>query len=143
MSQSNTGYLLSRDVFCFTELRRDKYHTIAVACLTKSSIDNDKPIESWAGKRRMIGGPAKSMFLIPYDDPDGRSRASRTEIWDLYPGEEPSENMLKTIRVPVEFNLDVEPYFHYKIEGNFLFRRHGTGWILDDALPIEDKENED
>ncbi len=121
---------LTDKLYCYTGQFGDKYHTLYCAPLRRFHISNDHVIASKLGEREWIGKTNGPMYLIPANDPDGLKHCSRLEQFDLYPGGRAPENMRQLIELPMEFNSEVEPYFHYKIEGNFLFKRVKSGWLV-------------
>ncbi len=119
-----------------------KFNTFLVGQLIRKFIDNDHVLTSKIGEREFSGQSSGPIYLIPYDDPYIRRYCRRKEEFDLYPGGVPSEGLVRRIVVPMEFDLEIEPHFHYKIEGNLLFKRQKSGWLLTDMEPPDDAESE-
>lgn len=87
-------------------------------------------LETWDSSRKNLtnwrGIWLGSRNTSPLNFPSAHDN-SRTGL----PGiNEPPPDANTTITCPMEFDLGVEPYFHYKIEGNFLYEREGSGWKL-------------
>ena len=120
---------LTNDVYCYTARAGDKYYTLVISYIIPHLITNNHIIRMSMGEQVYIGHADTPMYLIPYDDPNGLRYTTRIEDVDLHPsGEDIPPEAVRNITIPMEFNVGVEPFFHFKIEDNQLFKQEDSTW---------------
>jgi hypothetical protein len=120
---------LTDDIYCYCARAGDRYHLLVLSYLVPFMITNHHALQMKLGERLFIGVADVPMFLIPYDDPDGVKHATIMENVDLHPSGKPiPPEMLRSIYMPKEFSLSVEPYFHFKIENDQLYKKEEGIW---------------
>jgi hypothetical protein len=66
------------------------------------------------------------MYLIPYNHQMALKYATKVIDLDTYPSGKAPCDAHRVIKVPMEFTLNVMPYFQFKIdEGGTLYKREG------------------
>jgi hypothetical protein len=127
--------LLADGIYCYTQPANNpkgqsRYHTVFVGPLLRVYLDPEPGIiESQLGGHIFRALTDKAMYLIPYNDPYAEKYSLENMTYTLKHNPDEADR----ITIPMEFQIAVSRFFHYKMEAGKLYKKHQHKWLLQEV----------